>query len=332
MLTLTMRRCIAAAVLLALCLGFSAPAQSQGAGAQAYPNRVIKLVVPYPAGGSTDILARLVAAKLGEAWGQPAVVENRPGASGIIGNDLVAKAAGDGYTVLMGITALIQGQSLFAKLPYDPIRDFLPVAQLALSADLFVVQPNNPANSLKEFVELAKANPKKYNYGSYGNGTSSHLHGEMLNEQAGLDLTHVAYRGAAPQITDFLGGQLSAAFIDSGSIRQHLSSGKFKVLAVTGERRSKLAPAVPTFTELGYKAFEPYGWFGVFLPAATPAEIVNKLSTEVVRILQLHEVAARIDDLGLQISGKGAQEFAEVVKTDTPLWAKVIKDAKVKLD
>jgi len=315
----------------ALCLGFAAQVQAQ-TGAQAYPNRVIKVVVPYPAGGSTDILARLVASKLNEAWGQPVVVENRPGASGIIGNDLVAKAPADGYTVLMGITALIQGQSLFAKLPYDPIKDLAPVTQVAMSADLFVVQPSIPANSLKEFVELAKANPKKYSYGSYGAGTSSHLHGEMLNAQAGLDLTHVAYRGAAPQITDFLGGQLTAAFIDSGSIRQHLSSGKFKVLAVTGERRSKLVPAVPTFTELGYTAFEPYGWFGMFLPAATPAEIVNKLSAEAVRILALPEVVSRIDDLGLQIGGKGAADFAAVVRRDTPLWAKVIKDAKVKLD
>jgi tripartite-type tricarboxylate transporter receptor subunit TctC len=234
--------------------------------------------------------------------------------------------------VLIGITALIQAPALVSKLPYDTFRDFIPVAQIASSADLFVVPPSLPANSLREFVEHAKANPKKLNFGSYGNGTSSHIHGEMLNLQAGVDLAHVSYKGAAPLINDMLGGQLSSAFIDFGSARGQINSGKFRILAITGAARSKALPHIPTFTELGYKGYEPYGWFGVFLPAGTPKEIVARLSAEFVRIIKSPEMAARIEDMGLRVDGIGAQEFAEIVKTDAAQWAKVIKDAQIRVE
>jgi tripartite-type tricarboxylate transporter receptor subunit TctC len=306
-------------------------AHAQSSGAQSYPNKSVRIIVPYPAGGATDALGRMIGQKL-EAAGQTVVVENRVGASGIIGNEIVAKAPADGHTILIGITTLIQAPYLYQKLPYDAFQAFAPVSQIALSADLFIVPTIVPANSLKEFVQLVKSNPKKYNFGSYGNATSSHIHGEMLNKQAGLDLTHVAYKGAAPLVTDLLGGQLTSGFVDVGSVRQHLKSGKLKVLAVSGAQRFKIFPDIPTFTELGYEAFEPYGWFGVLVPAATPKDIVKKLSAEVARIVRLPEASARIEDLGLQIVGNTPEEFAASMKADAPVWAKVIKDANIRID
>ena len=309
----------------------SSPAMAQ-ASAQSYPNRALKFIVPYPAGGSTDIIGRLLGARLSEAWRQPVVVENRTGASGIIGNDFVAKSPADGHTVLIGITALIQSAYTHAKLPYDPFRDFAPVAEIARSADLFVVATSVPANNLKEFVALAKANPKTYTYGSYGNATSSHIHGEMFNMQAGLELAHVPYKGAAPMINDLFGGQINTAFVDVGSARSHLASGRFKVLALTGTERFRFLPDVPTFLEAGYLGFEPKGWFAVFLPAATPGDVVKKLSAEIGRIIRLPEVATRLNDMGLVAVGSSPEEFAAVIKTDAPEWGKVIKGARIRIE
>jgi len=311
----------------------SAAAMAQApAGAQSYPNRALKFVVPYPAGGSTDIIGRMLAARLSEAWGQPVVVENRTGASGIIGNDFVGKSPADGYTVLIGITAMIQSAYTHAKLPYDPFKDFAPVTEIARSADLFVVAKSVPANNLKEFIALAKADPKAYSYGSYGNATSSHIHGEMFNMQAGLELAHVPYKGAAPMINDLYGGQINTAFVDVGSARSHLASGRFKVLALTGTERFKFLPDVPTFGEAGYPGFEPRGWFGVFLPASSPGDIVKKLSAEIGRIIRAPEVATRLNDMGLIAVGGTPEEFAAMIKADAPEWGKVIKGARIKIE
>jgi tripartite-type tricarboxylate transporter receptor subunit TctC len=308
----------------------TAPAYAQ---AKEYPKaQNIKIVVPYPAGGATDTLGRLIGNKLQEAWGQTVIVDNRVGASGNIGAEMVAKSPGDGYTIMVGITAMIQAPYLYAKMPFDPFTSFAPVADLAHSGDLFVISSSIPANNLKEFIALAKANPDKYNYGSYGNATSSHIHGEMLNSQAGIKMLHIPYKGAAPVVNDLLGGQITAAFIDIASIRAHLGSGKFKVLASTGANRFKILPNVPTFTELGYKSFEPYGWFGVFVPASTPKDIVNKLSNEIVRIVKSPDVSQRITDLGLQVAGAPANEFAASMKADSAAWGKVIKEANIKID
>ena len=309
----------------------SSPAMAQ-ASAQSYPNRALKFIVPYPAGGSTDIIGRLLGARLSEAWRQPVVVENRTGASGIIGNDFVAKSPADGHTVLIGITALIQSAYTHAKLPYDPFRDFAPVAEIARSADLFVVATSVPANNLKEFVALAKANPKTYTYGSYGNATSSHIHGEMFNMQAGLELAHVPYKGAAPMINDLFGGQINTAFVDVGSARAHQATGRGKVLARTRTARVRFLPDVPTFLEAGYLGFEPKGWFAVFLPAATPGDVVKKLSAEIGRIIRLPEVATRLNDMGLVAVGSSPEEFAAVIKTDAPEWGKVIKGARIRIE
>lgn len=304
---------------------------AQGQAGKAYPEKMIKVVVPYPAGGATDTLGRMVAGRL-EGWKQTTIVENRPGASGNIGSELVAKSAPDGHTVLIGITAMIQAPFLYAKMPFDPFKSFEPVVLLARSADLFVVPAASPAGNLKEFLALVKANPGKYNYGSYGNATSSHIHGEMLKTQTGADLVHVPYKGAAPLVSDLLGGQVASGFVDVASVRGHLNSGKLKVLAVTGAQRFKILPEVPTMTELGYKAFEPYGWFGVFVPSGTPKDIVAKLADEIAGLVRSPEGSARIEGLGLQPGGEKADDFARIMKNDADTWGKVIREAHISIE
>lgn len=310
-------------------LALLAPAAALAQQPAPYPSQPIKFIVPYPAGGATDVLARTVGQKLGEAWGQPVLVENKVGASGTIGNNLVAKAPGDGHTVLVAITALIQQPSLMDKLPYDPLKDFAAVTLIARSPSMLAVPLDSPAKSLKEFIALAKANPGKYSFGSYGAGTSSHIQGSLLNQQAGLDLTHVPFNGAAPLLTNLVGGQLPAAFVDSASSRPHLKS--IRPLAVTGTQRMHGLPDVPTFKELGYHSFDPYGWFGLFLPASAPAPVVAKLSEEVNRILRLPEVAAKIEALGLQAAGGKPEEVQKVLHTDAATYARIIKDANIRL-
>jgi len=314
-----------------LCLAAGLAVAASGAAfAQAnYPSQPIKFVVPYPAGGATDTLARTVAQKLSEAWGQPVLVDNKVGASGTIGTALVARAPADGYTVLFGITALIQQQSLMDKLPYDPLKDFAAVTQVARSPSMLAVPLDSPAKTLKDFITLVKANPGKYSVGSYGAGTSSHIQGALLNQQAGLDLLHIPYNGAAPLATALVGNQLPSAFIDSASVRPHLKS--IRPLAVTGTQRMPGLPDVPTFQELGYHSFDPYGWFGLFLPAATPSPIVQKLADEVNRILKLPDVTARIEGLGLQVGGGKPEEFQKTMRTDAAIYARIIKDGNIRL-
>jgi len=290
----------------------------------------LRIVVPYPAGGATDTLARLVAAKLQESWRQTVVVENKPGASGTIGNDMVAKAPRDGHTVLMAITALVQVPSLMPKLPYDALKDLQPLVQVASTNSVFVVPASAPAGTLKEFVALAKANPAKYDYGSYGVGTSSHIQGSLLNLQAGVALTHVPYKGAAPLLQDLRGGQLSSAFIDMATARPHIEH--LKPLAVTGTQRNKTLPDVPTFAQLGYHSFEPVGWFGLFMPTGVPAPIAARFTAEVSRILHLPDVVARIESLGMTPGELKGDEFARLVKADAAVYARIIKDTNIRLE
>lgn len=322
--TSTPRRALLAAGLGALLAG-AGPVLAQGA----YPSQPLKLIVPYPAGGATDTLARTLGLKLQEAWGQNVIVENRAGAAGTIGNNLVAKATPDGYTVLIAITAIIQQPALMDKLPYDALKDFAPVTMIARSPSMLAVPLASPAKTLKDFIAMVKAQPGKHNFGSYGAGTSSHIQGALLNLQGGLDLVHVPFQGAAPLVTNLIGGQLSAAFVDSATARPHL--GNIRPLAVTGTGRIPGMPDVPSFVELGFHSYDPYGWFGVFLPAGTPPAVVAKLSAEVERILKLPDVTARIEGLGLQVGGGTPEQFGDVVRHDAKLYAKIVKDANVKL-
>lgn len=301
-------------------------------GDSAYPNRPLRLVVPYPAGGGADTIARLIGQPLSQAWKQPVVVDNKPGASGILGNDIVAKAAPDGYTVLLGITAMIQSPSLYRKMPYSVERDFLPVSLVARSSDLFVVPSRVPARTLAEFIALAKASPGKLSYGSYGNGTSSHLHGEQFKIRAGIDIVHIPYKGAAPLVSDVLGGQVDSAFVDVTSANSYLGSGKFRVLGITGTQRHAALPSVPTFAEAGLSGFEPNGWFGVFLPSGTPRPIAERLSAEIARIMKQPEVSQRLTAMGLQPVASSPVELATVVSNDTPKWAEIVRTARIQLD
>ena len=295
-----------------------------------YPSKPIRLVVPYPAGGGTDTVGRMIGQRLAEAWGQPVVVDNKPGASGMLGNDTVAKAAPDGYTVLLAITALIQSPSLYKRMPYDVNKDFTPVSLIAKSSDLFVVPNRVPASTLREFVALAKAG--KLSYGSYGNGTSSHLHGELLRQQTGVELTHIPYKGAAPLLNDLLGGQVDSAFVDVTSAYPYLTSGKFKILGITGTQRYKAIPNVPTFAEQGLPGFEPSGWFALFLPANAPKDVTSRMAAEVARIVKLPEISQKLAGMGLQPVGSAPQELAAVVSGDMPKWAKIVQDAHIQLD
>ncbi len=318
--TFTRRAALATLSSLALLGAGAAHAQA------VYPSQPIKFIVPYPAGGATDALARMVAQKMQDSWQQSVVVENKPGAGGTIGANQVAKGPADGHTVLFTIVALLQQISLM-KLPYDPIKDFAPISRVAISPSVFAASTSLPVNNL---AELVKANPGKYSYGTYGPGTSAHLQGELLNMQTGTDLLHVPYQGAAPLITAMLGGQLSTAFLDAGSSRQHFP--KFKLLGVTGSERLSWLPNVPTLKEQGLNSYEPMGWFGLFLPVATPKPVVDKFSTEIQRILKLPDVREKIEAMGLIPGGDTQENFAKVIKADAEIYARIVRDAKITLN
>ena len=302
---------------LALAVGSTVPGSfAQGA----FPSRPIKFIVPFPPGGATDLVGRLLAAKLQESWGQTVVVENKAGASGMIGTEQVARAAPDGHTVLVAITTHVQNAAIFTKVPYDPIKDFAPVSQICLSYLVLVVKPDFPARDLKEFVALVKATPGKYSFGSFGAGTSSHIVGEGFARRAGLDMTHVPYKGSAPMISDLLGGQVPCAWADVSTATQHIAAGKLRPLAVSGERRAPLLASVPTLLENGYPGFEALGWVGILLPAGTPQAIVDKYSAEMVRLVKLPEVRARLYDQTLMPVGDNAESFARTLKRDMARW------------
>ena len=302
---------------LALAVGSTVPGSfAQGA----FPSRPIKFIVPFPPGGATDLVGRLLAAKLQESWGQTVVVENKAGASGMIGTEQVARAAPDGHTVLVAITTHVQNPAIFTKVPYDPIKDFAPVSQICLSYLVLVVKPDFPARDLKEFVALVKATPGKYSFGSFGAGTSSHIVGEGFARRAGLDMTHVPYKGSAPMISDLLGGQVPCAWADVSTATQHIAAGKLRPLAVSGERRAPLLASVPTLLENGYPGFEALGWVGILLPAGTPQAIVDKYSAEMVRLVKLPEVRARLYDQTLMPVGDNAESFARTLKRDMARW------------
>lgn len=296
-----------------------------------YPSKPIRVIVPYPAGGGTDIIARLIGTQLSQRWGQPVIVENKPGASGILGYDLAAKAPGDGYTVLMGITTLVQIPWLYKKVPYK-LGDLAPVSQIAKSADLFMVPRSSGVKTLPDFVAQAKANPGKLNFGSYGNATSSHMNGERFKQQAGIDIMHVPYQGSGPEVAALLGGQLTLALVDATAAYPHIRSDKVNILAVTGAQRHPALPDVPTMSESGYPDLEANGWFGMFVPSSTPEPIVDKLGSEVAAIVKSPELNRRLQDMGLIPVGSRPQEFKAVLDKDAAHWKSVIDAAKISMD
>ena len=330
-LPIHIRRAAIAAAIMASIAMTTLCGSSQQASADSYPSRRITLVIPYPAGGATDVLGRLLANKLQEAWKTTVVVENKSGGGGVVGNDFVAKAQPDGYTVLLAITQIIQAPSLVAKLPYDVFKDLAPVTQVALSTIVLTVPEQQPFKSVKELVDYAKANPGKP-YGTFGNATTSHLYGELLKKVANIDMTHIPYRGSAPLTNDLLANTVVSGFVDLTTASAQIKAGKLRALAVGGEKRRKAMPDVPTLAELGYPGFEIEGWLGVFVPAGTPKEIVTKLSDELARIIASPEGVAGIEALSLIPVGGSAEAFDKALRRDLARWADVVKATGVKGD
>jgi tripartite-type tricarboxylate transporter receptor subunit TctC len=316
----------------ALIVALMALAGSSGALAQEagnYPSQPIKLIVPVAPGGSTDAIARLIGQKLTEVWHQPVVVENRPGASGTIGATAVTKAPPDGYTVLLAITTLVQAPALMAKPPYNAVKDLQAVSQLGVSPSPMLVPAALPVTTLRDFIIYSKSHPHA-SFGSWGNGSTAHVLGLLLNRQAGLDMVHVPYKGVPPIATDLIGEQLTAGFTDMATAITH--SKKLKALAVAAPERVKAMPDVPTFKELGFRNMDRLGWYGFFMPAGTPMPIVNKFSAEVTRIMRLPDVAARISDMAIVPVGSKPAEFAAVVRGDAQFYARTYKELDIRAD
>jgi tripartite-type tricarboxylate transporter receptor subunit TctC len=309
---------------------FCLPAGAQTA--QTFPNKPIRIIVPYAPGGTTDMLARSIGQKLTEYWGQPVIVENKPGGNGWIGQGMVAKAPADGYTFGVFISSIIYADSLYSKMPFDPKKDFAPVSMLARSANALVVPASFPGNNLADFIKYAKANPGKLNYGSFGQGTSAHIFGEALNLTAKLDLIQVPYKGVAPLMTDLLGGQLTSAIVDVSAARPQASTGRIKVLALSGTQRNPSFPQSPTFSELGYKGFEPVGFFLAMAPAGTAKDIVNKLSSGIARAMKTPELVTKLQDLGQEVVGSTPEELGEAIARDAAIFDKAIKQAHIKIE
>jgi tripartite-type tricarboxylate transporter receptor subunit TctC len=319
-------------VLVVLLLGIASGAGLGPAFAQPFPSRPIRLVVPFPPGGPTDIVARPLAQMLGESLKQSVIVDNRGGAGGLIGADLVAKSPPDGYTLLMGTvgTNAING-ALYRKLPYDPVRDFTPITLVASAPIVVVVNPRAGIASVKDLIAQAKSNPGKMSFGSAGNGTPGHLTGEMFATAAGVSLQHVPYKGSAPAITDLLGNQIPMMFDPLQSVIQHVRSGKLRALAISGRNRSPALPDVPTLGEAGVKDFESTAWWAVFGPANVPAEIARTLRNEIEQIVRSDAFEQKLGNLGVQPSTEPLS-LAEFQKTEVARWAKAVRDSGATAD
>ena len=304
------------------------------AAAQGFPNRPIKIIVNSPAGGGNDFIARTIAQKMEATLKQPVLVDNKPGAGGIIASDFVARSPADGYTLLFNGPLIVQTAALYAKLPYDPLKDFTPLTDVIRTPLWLAVNTEKLPNvkTVKEFVDYAKANPGKISYGSVGSGSSHHLYGYRLADSSGTDLLHVPYKGGAPAMVALISGEINAAFADYVSLKPHVAAGKVRLLAVTGTQRPALTPDVPTFTELGYKGFESYGWGALFLPAKTPADAVQKLHAAVVDAIHAPDVAAKFSEVGFELGGTPQADFAKTLQADYTRWTTLIKQVGVKLD
>lgn len=311
----------------ALFAGFAGMAMAQG-----YPNKPVKLVVPYPPGGPTDIVARLVAQKLGEQMGQPFVIENKPGAGGNPGAEVVARSAPDGYTLLVATTAHAINPSLFSKLNYQLLKDFSPVTQLTSGPLVIVANPALPAKNVAELIALAKSKKGGLNFASSGNGQSTHLSAELFSAMAGVKMSHIPYKGSAPALTDVMGGQTDLMFDTMLSSMPHIKAGKLKALAVTSAQRSPIAPELPTVAESGLPGYEAIAWNGLLAPAATPKDVVARLNAELKKALEQPEVKQRFEAQGFTASWNTPEAFESFLKAEVEKWAKVVKVSGAKVD
>ncbi len=312
--------------------GLLAPAGFSTAVAQNYPDRPVRMIVPFAPGGGTDIVSRLVAQRLADSIKQSVVVDNRAGGAGNIGAELVARANPDGYTLLVGSATILAVNPVIFKVAYNPSRDFAPITLLGSQPHLMVVHPSLPANSVREFVNLAKEKSLKLNYGSSGTGGPAHLGGELFKIVAGVDMLHIPYKGTGPAVIDLVGGQLQVGLLSLASSMPHVKSGRLKALAVTSPKRAIVAPELPTIAESGYPGFEVRSWYGLLAPAGTPKTIIDKLSSQIAAVLRQPEVIAKLASDGAEPGGDTPAEFAAYIKSEAERWGKVVKTAGIRAD
>lgn len=310
----------------ALALAIAAPAFAQTSG---YPDKPIRIVVPYPPGGFNDTLARTVGAKLQAAWGQSVVVDNKPGGATVIGLGAAAKAPADGYTLVILPFSFAVNPYIFAKLPYDSNKDFTPITLAATTANLLVVPASSPFNSMKDLLAQARSKPGSLSYASTGIGSSNHLSMEKFKQMAGVDITHVPYKGSGPAVTDLIGGQVQVMFDNISNVLPHVKSGKLKALAVTTPARSPLMPELATVSEAGVSGYEVGVWFGIAAPGGTPKPIVDKLNAEIVKILRMPDVKEKFAAQGVDAVGSTVEQFQAHLQAQSTMWEKVVKDAGV---
>jgi tripartite-type tricarboxylate transporter receptor subunit TctC len=305
-----------------------------GASAQPYPSKPIRVIVPNPAGGYYDVIARAVGQKVGESIGQPMVVENRVGAGGSLGTEFTAKSPPDGYTIMVGgIGPHGIAPSLYANLPYDPVKDFAPIILVATTPNILVVHPSSPIKSVQDLVAAARQKPGGVSYASNGNGTSQHLSAEMLATTMGLKLNHVPFKGSAPAVTAMLGEQVDFAFVVAPDALAHVKAGKLRAIGVTGAKRAAPLPEVPTLAEAGVPAYEATAWFGYLAPAGTPREIIDRLNAEIAKALESPDVRERLAPGGLsELPGGTPERFGDFIKTEIGKWSKVVKESGAKID
>jgi len=315
--------------IIAAILALAAPA-----AAQTYPTKPVHLIVTFAPGGANDVQARLIADPLGQALGQPVIVENRVGGASNIGTEYVARAPADGYTLLFAVNLpFTTVNALYAKPPYDPIKDFAPVSLITSQEMLLLLHPSLPANTIPEFLAYAKANPGKLDYGTPGNGTPMHLAMEMFKRQAGIDLVHVPYRGVAPALTDLVSGQIKVMFLGYGTPRAQIEAGTVKPIATTGNKRNPRLPSLPTFAEIGFPKLEVTSWFSIVAPAGTPEPVLRRLNAEIVKIVNQPEVNARLrNTLDLEPIAGPPENLARAIASDVTKWAEVIRAANIKAD
>lgn len=317
----------------ALVTAFALSLGTGSAFAQAWPAKPIRLVIPFPAGGSTDIVGRLIAERLSQALGQSVIVDNRAGAGGTSGSDMVAKSAPDGYTLLLGTSSTHAiAPALYSKLPYDAARDFAPITLLGTATILMVVHPSVPARSVAEFIAFAKSKPGQLMFGSTGNGSVSHLTAEYFKSSAGIDMQHVPYKGDAPMTLDLVEGRVQVAFGTAVAFLPYVQKGKLIALAVTDAKPSPVAPKLPTVAASGLPGFEALQWFGLLAPAGTPKDVVTRVHTEVAKALQLPEVQERLRALGVQIVGGGPDQFGSFMRSESIKWGRIVRESGAKVD
>ena len=323
-----------AAALLGAAFAVNAYAQTAATSAgQAYPSKSVRIVVPYPPGGGNDLLGRPIAQKLSEKWGQPVVIDNRGGASGMIGADVVAKSAPDGYTILLCASPEVAlNVTLYPKMAYNPARDFATITQLAVSSLVLTAHPSLPVRSAQEFIALAKQRPGELGYGTVGAGSPHHIAGEWMKLMAGININHVPYKGGGPQLIDIMGGHVHSGFVALPVVAPHMKSGKVRLLAVTTAKRSPTVPDVATLSESGLAGFDVSQWYGVVAPAGTPADITAWLNADLVELLKLPDIKARMADLGAVPVGSTAAQFSELIRAEIAKYQKVVKDTKITIN